>query len=120
VDVSALKVEVAYGGQTKVLQLQPLADGAPGQYVAPFVPTKAGQYTVNLSGKLTGSAGASDVTVSVTPEEVEPTTTYAFPTLPTEESNANSFGLNGWLALGGLIAGLVGLVLGILSFTRKH
>jgi len=119
VDVSALKVEVTYGGQTKILQLQPLADGGPGQYVASFIPTKAGQYTVNLTGKLSGSNGDSDVSVSVTPEEVEPLAGFAFPVLTDANSDANGFGLTGWLAVAGLIAGLIGLALGVLALMRK-
>jgi hypothetical protein len=119
VDVSALKVEVAYGGQTKILQLQPLADGAPGQYVASFIPTKAGQYTVNLTGKLSGSNGDSDVNASVTPEEVEPLAGYAFPVLTDTGANSSSFGLTGWLAVAGLVAGLVGLALGAVALRRK-
>lgn len=119
VDVSALTVEVAYGGQTKVLQLQPLPDGEPGQYMAPFVPTKAGQYTLNLSGKLSGSAGDADVKLSVNPEDVEPVAGYAFPTLPTNDSSANSFGLTGWLAVAALVVGLASLGLWIFIYTRK-
>jgi hypothetical protein len=120
VDVSALKVEVAYGGQSKVLQLQPLPDGNPGQYVASFVPTKAGQYTVNITGKLTGSVGDADVNLSVNPEDVETVDAYAFPNLAAADStSANSFGLTGWLAVAALVAGLVGIVIGVVALTQK-
>ena len=119
VDVSNLKIEVDYGGQTKTLALQPLPDGQAGQYVAPFVPTRAGQYTVKLTGKISGSAGDSDVNLSVTPEEVAALDAYAFPALAAGDSGGGSFGLTGWLALGGLIAGLVGIALGALALTRK-
>ncbi len=119
VDVSALNVEVDYGGQSKSLELQPLPDGAPGQYVAPFVPTRAGQYTVKLTGKLNGSAGDSDVNVSVNPEDVDLVDAYAFPLLTTSDTSNTSFGLTGWLAVSGLVAGLLGLVLGIVALTRK-
>lgn len=120
VDVSALKMEVDYGGQTKVLQLQPLPDGEPGQYLASFVPTKAGQYTVKFSGKLTGSEGDADVNLSVNPEDVETVDAYAFPALPAADtSNTNSFGLAGWLGVGGLVAGLIGIGLGVMAITQK-
>lgn len=119
VDVSGLTVEVDYGGQTKQLALAPLPDGEPGQYVASFVPTKAGQYTVKITGKLTGSEGDADVNLSVNPEDVETVDAYAFPTLPTSDASANSFGLTGWLAVGGLVAGLIGIVIGVVALNQK-
>ena len=44
-DVSALTVTVSYGGQSKTLTLQPLGEDTTGQFVAPILPTVAGQYT---------------------------------------------------------------------------
>jgi len=38
---SGLTMTVSYGGQSKVLTLQPLAEDTPGQYVAPMLPTVA-------------------------------------------------------------------------------
>src|SRR5205809_3273599 len=49
VDVSNLKIEVTYGGETKALTLQPLGEDTPGQFIAPLTPTRAGQFTVRLS-----------------------------------------------------------------------
>jgi hypothetical protein len=119
VDVSALKVEVDYGGQTKALQLQPLPDGAAGQYVASFIPTKAGQYAVKITGKLTGSVGDADVNLTVNPEDVETVDAYAFPVIATTDSLANSFGLTGGLAVAGLVAGLIGIALGAVALNQK-
>ncbi len=116
VDVSGLKVEVVYGGESKVLLLQPLADGAPGQFVAPFIPTRAGQYTVRLTGKLTGGMGDADANLEVQPEEVETADAYQFPLAAQQQSG---LGLTDWLGIGGLVAGLLGLVLSIVALTRK-
>lgn len=41
-DVSGLTVTVSYGGQSKILTLQPLGDDTPGQFVAPVLPTIPG------------------------------------------------------------------------------
>src|SRR5262245_33558664 len=38
-DVSSLTVTISYGGQSKVLALQPLGEDTPGQFVAPVLPT---------------------------------------------------------------------------------
>lgn len=119
VDVSAVKIEVDYGGQSKVLALQPLPDGPAGQYTAPFVPTKPGQYTVKLTGKVTGSAGDSDLALSVNPEDVETVDAYAFPALAADSGSSAGLGLAGWLGIGGLVAGLAGLALGAAAFFRK-
>src|SRR6185436_10006377 len=50
VDVSGLKLEVVYGPESKVLTLQPLGEETPGQFIAPLTPTRAGQYTLRLTG----------------------------------------------------------------------
>ena len=52
VDVSKLTVAVSYGGETKDLTLEPLSEDAVNQYIAPILPTVAGQYTVQLRGQV--------------------------------------------------------------------
>jgi hypothetical protein len=69
VDVSGLKVEVAYGGETTALVLEPVAD-KPGNYTAAFTPARPGEHTLRLGGTLDGFA----VNAEVQPEEVEPAT----------------------------------------------
>ncbi len=51
-DVSALTVTISYGGQNKMLTLQPLGEDTPGQFVAPILPTIPGEYTISLGGAL--------------------------------------------------------------------
>src|SRR5690242_3116498 len=71
-DVSSLTVMVSYGGQNKTLTLQPLGEDTPGQFIAPILPTVAGQYTIVLGGKLGDTAVDN---VQVQPEEVMPADT---------------------------------------------
>jgi hypothetical protein len=117
VDVSNLKVEVTYGGETKTLALQPLGENTPGQFIAPLTPTRAGQFTVRLSGKI----DQTDITlVEVQPEEVQPVDIVAFPKAAgAEESDSEGLGLAGWLGIGGIVLGLAGVVLGGLALARR-
>src|SRR6185295_5519920 len=91
VDVSNLKIEVSYGGETKTLALQPLGEDTPGQFIAPLTPSRAGQFTVRLSGKI----DQTDITpVEVQPEEVQSADVVAFPkAAEAEESDAEGLGL---------------------------
>jgi hypothetical protein len=117
VDVSNLKIEVTYGGETKTLSLQPLGEDTPGQFVAPLTPTRAGQFTVRLSGKI----DQTDITlVEVQPEEVQSADVVAFPkAAEAEESDSEGLGLAGWLGIGGIVLGLAGVVLGGLALARR-
>ena len=103
-DISALTVTVSYGDQNKLLTLQPLGEDTPGQFVAPILPTIPGQYTIVLGGKL----GATDVNVSVEPEEVQSADTLAFPLFNIEEGISTD-----WLAWLGVLLGLIGIGLGV-------
>lgn len=122
VDVSGLTVEIEYGGQSKTLELDPLAGGAPGQFVAPLTPTRAGQYTLKLGGKLTGSLGDADVSASVEPEEVPAADPNAFPAPESsaQSSPAGAFGPGGWLSVVAIVAGGLGLGLSVVALARKR
>ena len=61
VDVSKLKVAVTYGGETKDLSLEPLSEDSANQYIAPILPTVAGQYTVQLRGQIDSTDISEDV-----------------------------------------------------------
>ena len=113
--ISGLTLTVSYGGQNKVLTLQPLGEDTPGQYVAPILPAVAGLYTVDVAGKL----GTTDVKVEVQPEEVQSPDSVQFPVI-TAASTGNSFGLTGWLALAGLVIALAALVLALLGLRKSR
>jgi hypothetical protein len=116
IDVSVLKVEVAYGGETRILTLQPLGEDTPGQYVAPILPTRPGEYTIRLSGNLGDSANISG---EVQPEEVQPADVLEFPQAAEPQSQTGGFGLTGWLAVAGLLAGLAALVVAVIALVKK-
>ena len=117
IDVSGLKVDVIYGGETKMLTLQPLGEDTPGQYVAPILPTIPGEYTVRLSGNLGDSTNISG---EVQPEEVESADELQFPKVANSQSQTAEFGLTGWLAVIGMVCGLVGLVVALVALRKNR
>jgi hypothetical protein len=113
--ITGLNLTVSYGGQNKLLTLQPLGEDTPGQYVAPILPAVAGLYTVDVTGKLS----ATDVKVEVQPEEVDAPDSVQFPNVQAA-SSGSSFGLTSWLALAGLVIALAALVLALLGLRKSR
>jgi hypothetical protein len=117
IDVSKLIVTAEYGGQSKQLTIQPLGEDTPGQYIAPMTPTRAGIYTIHLSGMV----GDTTIDKDVQPEEVQLPDIVTFPRLPADQSSSSSgLGLAGWLGIAGLILGAIGAVSGLVALSRKH
>ncbi len=117
IDVSAMKVEVLFGGETKTLSLQPLGEDTFGQFVAPILPTRPGLYTIRLSGNL---GDMKDISAEVQPEEVESTSVLQFPKVANPQSQTGGFGLAGWLAVVGIAAGLGGLFVALLALRKNR
>ena len=117
VDVSGLKIEVSYGGQVKILSLEPLGEDKPGQFVAPLTPTRAGQYTL----RLTGALGEEEINLEVEPEEVLSADLVQFPPVSANEVGdlESAMDLTRTLAILGLVSGLVGLGLVLFVVMRK-
>ena len=113
-DVSSLVITISYGGQSKTLTLQPLGEDTPGQFVAPLIPTVAGQYTITLGGKLADT----DISAEVEPEEVQSADVLQFPSVSTSQQNGDT-GVTGWLIWLALFSGLIGIGLGFTAL-RKH
>jgi hypothetical protein len=125
VDVSGLVISASYGGQVKTLKLQPLGEDTPGQFVAPMMPTVAGQYTIQLSGKIDGN----DIqTIQVQPEEANTPDLVQFPVvsdasaamtaqLAAAQSQA---GTAQTIAIAGVVLGLIGTAVGVYALMRKH
>lgn len=111
-DVSSLIVTISYGGQNKILTLQPLGEDTPGQFIAPILPTVAGQYTVILGGKL----GDTVVNSSVNPEEVQPASTLQFPS--TDSSQQGNSAIATWLIWLSILIGLVGIGVGVTALRK--
>lgn len=115
IDISGLKVEAVYGGETKALTLQPLGENTPGQFVAPLLPTRMGQITIRLSGKI----GTTDIQpVEVQPEEIQGSDLVAFPKVVATPASTG-LGTESWLGLGGLVFGLIGTLLGAVALLRR-
>ena len=117
VDVSKLKIEVVYGGESKTLALQPLGEDTPGQFIAPLTPTRAGRFTIRLSGQIEQTDVGG---VEVQPEEVQTADIVEFPKAAAAESaDSAGLGLTGWLAVAGVVLGLAGVVMGGLALARR-
>jgi hypothetical protein len=118
IDVSAFTIEAVYGGQNKVLTLQPLGENTPGQYIAPITPTRPGKYTIHLGGKIGSTAFNTDVQ----PEEVQTADVVQFPVAEAGQlanTTAGSAPLPAWIAIAGVLFGVVGTILGLVALTRK-
>ena len=114
-DISGLTVTVSYGGQEKVLTLQPLGEDTPGQFIAPLIPTIPGQYTIKLGGTL----GGTTVDAEVEPEEVGSTDTLQFPNVADSKESSNT-GATNWLIYLSLLIGVAALVLGVLALRKER
>ena len=114
-DLSSLTVAVSYGGQSKLLTLQPLGEETPGQYAAPILPTIAGTYTIILGGKL----GDTVVDAQVEVEEVQAASTLQFPSVqPTPQSAPRE--VSDWVAWLGILLGLIGIGLGVIALRKSR
>jgi len=114
VDASGLKVQAIFGGQTKVLGLQPLGENTPGQFIAPMTPTRPGKYAIHLGGNV----GSTVFDADVAPEEVRTADVVQFPVESTGAA-APALGIAGWLGVAGFILAAVAMVLAMIALSRK-
>jgi hypothetical protein len=114
-DVSALTVTISYGGQDKTLTLQPLGEDTPGQFVAPILPTVAGEYSVIFGGMLGDTAVDAETHV----EEVQTADTLQFPSVASAEQSADLGAIN-WLIYLSLLIALIALVLGVMALRKPR
>ena len=135
-----LEATAMYGGVTKKIDVS--SDPRPGYYFSPVIPTKTGTIIIDLKGEIEGTT----VDVQIPIEDVESTSILDFP--PTSEKSSNSDvvalknaitslqrdissiksgsginvsdnGTNYDFAVFGMSLGAAGVVLAIISFTRK-
>jgi len=114
-DISSLTLTISYGGQEKNLTLEPADEHSPGEYMAPILPTVAGQYTLKLGGALDNTA----VDAEVEPEEVQPADTLQFPVVGSTDQGATLGTLN-WLIYLSLLIGLTALGVGITALRKSR
>lgn len=115
IDISALKVQIAYGGENKTLDLQPLSEDSVDEYTAPILPMTPGKYTVRLSGMI----GTSPASAEVQPEEVRPADSLQFPKAGSAAA-PSSGGLTNGLAVGALLLGAAALLLSVVNLLKKR
>lgn len=115
-DVSSLTLTISYGGQDKVLTLEPVDEHSPGQYMAPILPTVAGEYSVIFGGTLGDTAVEAETHV----EEVQPADTLAFPNVDSTPQETSNFGLTEWLAIAGFVSGLAALILSLVNIRKNR
>lgn len=117
---AGLDMEVLYGGRTYRANLSPATTS--GSYTADIFPTVRGQYEVRLFGTL----GDIVIDETVEPEEVFAADRLQFPEAQPDprDLQAQLDTLQGqvktsrWLALGGLIVGLIGV--GLAGFNLRR
>ena len=109
-DISSLTVTISYGGQSKILALRPLGEDTPGQFIAPILPTIAGEYEVIFGGSLGDTAVDAETHV----EEVEPANTLAFPSMEAAQTSGGT----DWLVWLSLLIGLIGLGVGTTALRK--
>jgi hypothetical protein len=114
-DISSLTLTISYGGQDKTLTLQPLGEDTPGQFVAPILPTVAGEYSVILGGMLGDTAVDAETHI----EEVQTADTLQFPSVASAEQSADLGAIN-WLIYLSLLIGLIALVLGVMALRKPR
>jgi len=115
-DVSALTVAISYGGQQKTLTLQPLDEHSPAQYLAPILPTVAGEYSVVFGGML----GDTVVDAETHVEEVQPADILAFPRVDSAQPESTNIGMTEWLAIVGFVSGIAALILSVLNMPKSR
>lgn len=109
-DVSSLTVTLSYGGQRKILVLQPLGEDTPGQFMSPILPTVAGEYEVIFGGILGDTAVEADTHL----DEVQPIDVLAFPVV----DSARPSSATDWLIWLSILVGLIGVGLGVTALGR--
>lgn len=124
-----LKAEVIVGGNAKVMPLPLTARfGMPGKYAAYFIPTMAGSYTFHITGAINGDK--IDQRFESGPgrfEDVQAAQSLQFPiklqdpaVQQSQLAAAQSAADQGrTLGIAGLVAGVLGLVIGGVAIARK-
>jgi hypothetical protein len=110
--IEALTVTISYGGQSKLLTLQPLGEDTPGHFVAPVLPAVAGQYLLILGGKL----GSTEIDLQMVPEEVQSIENLQF---PSAENIQQRSGID-WFPWLGVIPGFIGIGLSIIALRKTR
>ena len=112
--VHTLVVELSYGGESKMLTLDPVFDTA-GAYDATILPTIPGIYSLKFSGTL----GDTPVDEEVELEEVQAADAVQFPG-GASTAQDRAAGTADWLVWLSLLLGLVGVGLGAVALRKAR
>src|SRR5215213_4315838 len=102
--IHALNVELSYGGERKILSLEPVSEDPSVAFAAMILPTIPGEYTLKFSGMLGDTAVDTEV-------ELEPVLEADAVQFPGAASTQDS-GTADWLVWLSLLIGLAGVGLG--------
>lgn len=135
-----LEVTAMYGGAAKKIEVN--SDPRPGYYFSPVIPTKTGTITIDVKGEIDGTV----VNVQIPIEDVESTAILDFPPVSEKSSDSDVValknaisslqrevleiksgsgieisdgGANYDFAVFGMSLGTAGVILAIISMTRK-
>ena len=135
-----LEVTAMYGGATKKIEIN--SDPKPGYYFSPVIPTKTGTIIIDMKGEIDGTI----VDIQIPIEDVESTSILDFPPLGQQSSSSDIVALKNALSslqkemasiksggvvqntdkttnydftVFGMSLGAAGVVLAIISMTRK-
>ena len=111
-DISSLSVTISYGGQSKVLTLEPLGEETSGGFIATILPTLPGEYEVEFGGRL----GEITVDAHTHIEEVQPADTIQFPALESAQANSGT----DWLVWLSLLVGFTAVGLGVSALRNSR
>jgi hypothetical protein len=114
IDVTELKADALYGGETKALYIQPTS-GQPNNFFALLTPTRPGQYTIRLSGKI----GSTEVKADFKPEEVDPADTVLFPRVASGQAADSTSSVSLWVAIGAIVFAVISVGLSLLALKRR-
>ena len=136
----SLEVIAMYGGATKMIEIN--SDPRPGYYFSPVIPTKTGSIVMDIKGEINGIK----VDVQIPIEDVESTSILDFPPLDQQSSSSDVVALKNAISslqkemtsiksegvlenadktinydftVFGMSLGAAGVVLAIISMTRK-
>jgi hypothetical protein len=115
--IHSLVVELTYGGETKILTMEPVFDTA-GAFDATVIPAIPGLYSLKFSGTLDDTPVDAEVEL----EEVQATDAVQFPGAASIASNNQdtAAGTADWLVWLSLLLGLSGVGLGAIALGKTR
>jgi hypothetical protein len=113
---NTLQAEVIFGSSKQKVKIEPL-EGQDGEYTAPLLPTRVGDYTWHITGKIENTPVDISMTSSPTTfASVEPRSSVSFPGREPDTTVLENDLLRArQTAVIGLVVGMVGALLSIVS-----